>query len=107
MPSNFIFIFILLTCRNTYYYYHQGDSGSGIICEKKLSAIVSFGHDCGDAHFPGVHTSINAYKEFIDKVLTIKYTRKNSGLDNQSNKITHLSNMPILIVVVTIGMRFG
>ncbi|NP_001079864.1 granzyme A S homeolog [Xenopus laevis] len=44
----------------------QGDSGGPLICDKRFSAIVSFGKTCGDPKYPGVYTRLTAkYLQWI------------------------------------------
>lgn len=108
MSSNYIYIFIgivkLHICTHTF---SQGDSGNGLICDNILSAIVSFGRSCGDPVFPGVHVDVSGYRKFIDETIRLNYKQPKSDEHNQSSKMTDLSNTPIFIVVVTIGLKFG
>ena len=57
--SDYMFIFLI-----------QGDSGSPLVCNKKLTGIVSFGpaKDCGkDNKHPGVYTNVGFFKKWIEK----------------------------------------
>ena len=55
------------------FFFIQGDSGSPLICNKKLTGIVSFGpaKDCGqDNRHPGVYTNVGFFKNWIEKLLS-------------------------------------
>lgn len=87
-------------------YFYQGDSGSGLICDKNLTGIVSFGRGCFRKDvFPGVYTDVSSYSEFIDKAVTLDYVKnrtKSTEVQNQLNEAADLWSMPILIVVLVI-----
>ena len=54
-------------------FFIQGDSGSPLLCNKKLSGIVSFGpaKNCGQDHrYPGVYTNVGFFKNWIEKTLS-------------------------------------
>ncbi|KAJ8922203.1 hypothetical protein NQ315_004140 [Exocentrus adspersus] len=46
----------------------QGDSGGPLVINGKLHGITSFGVGCGRADYPGVYTSVAAYRDFIRNV---------------------------------------
>ncbi|OCU02530.1 granzyme A [Xenopus laevis] len=47
----------------------QGDSGGPLVCDKKFSAIVSFGYKCGNPKYPGVYTRLTAkYLQWIKDI---------------------------------------
>lgn len=45
----------------------QGDSGGPLVIADKLYGIVSFGMGCARANYPGVYTSVPAYRRWIDE----------------------------------------
>lgn len=45
----------------------QGDSGGALLCQGRVSGIVSFGNGCDHPNFPGVYTDVSVYQEFIDE----------------------------------------
>lgn len=50
----------------------QGDSGGPLVVAKRLYGIVSFGIGCARPNFPGVYTSVAAYRQWIDTVMAQK-----------------------------------
>ncbi|XP_044761895.1 trypsin-3-like isoform X3 [Coccinella septempunctata] len=59
----------------------QGDSGGGLVCNRTLAGVVSFGEGCGVN--PGVYTDVYAYRSWI------KYSMRtiNSGLHEVPNNV--------------------
>lgn len=49
----------------------SGDSGGPLVYRGQLCGIVSFGIGCARRRFPGVYTSINAVKRFIQNAIRI------------------------------------
>ena len=65
--------FIGNNIKHTIDFFIQGDSGSPLLCNKKLSGIVSFGpaKNCGQDHrYPGVYTNVGFFKNWIEKTLS-------------------------------------
>lgn len=48
---------------------NQGDSGGGLIYRDKLIGIVSTGPSGNHIGYPVVHTSVLAYKTWIEKTI--------------------------------------
>ena len=70
---NFTSFFLNWKQYKTYCFFIQGDSGSPLLCNKKLSGIVSFGpaKNCGQDHrYPGVYTNVVFFKNWIEKTLS-------------------------------------
>ena len=57
----------------------QGDSGGPIVCDGKLSGVISFGRGCANASFPGVYTKIQSYIEWIESNLEPETTVATQG----------------------------
>ena len=55
--------------KETSFTYFQGDSGSGMVCERSgvwyLTGVVSFGRGCGQAEYPGVNVRVQRYVTWI------------------------------------------
>ena len=51
----------------------QGDSGGPLACFHNnhwlLTAVVSTGHDCGQADYPGLYTMVKPYKDWIERTM--------------------------------------
>ncbi|XP_071050965.1 transmembrane protease serine 9-like [Onthophagus taurus] len=45
----------------------QGDAGGPLVCNNKLSGIVSWGHRCINEGLPGVYTDIAQYRTWVDE----------------------------------------
>lgn len=43
----------------------QGDSGGPLECDGRLAGIVSFGHGCAVAGYPGVYTATSGFLDWI------------------------------------------
>ncbi|XP_054087057.1 trypsin-3-like [Zeugodacus cucurbitae] len=45
----------------------SGDSGGPLICDEKVTGIVSFGYGCGEPGHPGYYTNVTSYIDWIRK----------------------------------------
>ncbi|XP_054087056.1 anionic trypsin-2-like isoform X2 [Zeugodacus cucurbitae] len=45
----------------------SGDSGGPLICDEKVTGIVSFGYGCGEPGYPGYYTNVTSYIDWIRK----------------------------------------
>uniref|UniRef100_A0A8C6V0Y5 trypsin n=1 Tax=Neogobius melanostomus TaxID=47308 RepID=A0A8C6V0Y5_9GOBI len=48
----------------------QGDSGGPLVCGARLFGLVSWGHSCGEARFPGVYTKVSKYRRWIEQTIS-------------------------------------
>lgn len=47
----------------------QGDSGGPLVLQDPLETlvgVVSTGYGCGDPHYPGIYSRVDAYLDWID-----------------------------------------
>lgn len=51
--------------------------GGGLMCDKILAGIVSFGHGCGEPNLPNVFTDVSVYREFIDTAINWSSSNEN------------------------------
>ncbi|XP_076851795.1 polyserase-2-like [Brachyhypopomus gauderio] len=69
----------------------QGDSGGPLVVKQGSvwlqAGIVSFGHSCAEANFPGVYTRVSQYQPWINQVITsnqpgyVTYTSSGTNAD--------------------------
>lgn len=52
----------------------NGDSGSGLVCDGKVSGIVSFGRNCSTEGVPGVYISVYHFSDWIMKASAYHFT---------------------------------
>ncbi|KAM6927182.1 trypsin [Xenentodon cancila] len=53
----------------------KGDSGGPLVCRGQVYGVVSWGHGCGDARFPGVYTAVSRFRRWIDQTIYGSYRR--------------------------------
>lgn len=65
----------------------QGDSGGGMLCNNKLTGVVSGGIGCAMPKIPGVYTDVYFYKKWIKTVILTEEFTNNLRRSNSSSTI--------------------
>lgn len=68
-----------------------------MLCDDKLTGIVSWGMGCGRAGFPGVYTNVAYYNDFIESVLN-PTRRKRTKINGQ--EVNDYNHFPYQVRII-------
>jgi trypsin len=82
----------------------QGDSGGAMVCNKKITGIVSFGNGCDKPSYPGVYTDVSKYESWIDEVFRTMVSDKdeNTGKTTDGKGSASTNTTSMLLTTITI-----